>query len=389
MAFFDALNSVTQEKKDEVPNHLADASRDSEGLGHGKGYLYPHAYRDHWVAQQYLPDGLQGKMFYEPSDQGYEKGIKATVARHRETQIEAIAEASERSVLDTTHEGGPGDAGMWLERSSGVSGGQLDRIRQRVFELAGLQPGDIVLDLYARTGLLTFEAARLAAEGAVWSLAHDGKSFETLCALARNYEELRRPQIVASSYASFEADLVEAAGGRVLFDCIVGRNALGLESDKVDLVHRCLALLADGGRMVLAETVHSAGQRITELISRLSPKQAEKVCLAEESLFADPADPLVNWTAQGLLAKLQQDQKLTVRSTTLTLQTPRRLPPAEIDRWFRETAGQGRKSLGERLTEVSGAAAAAEIRAALHADLDNREVVWKAAVAFFEIARRS
>ncbi|HMA64613.1 MAG TPA: AAA family ATPase, partial [Chitinispirillaceae bacterium] len=54
MAFFDALNVVQQEAKDDVPNHLRDGNRDKEGFGHGDGYMYPHAYRDHWVAQQYL-----------------------------------------------------------------------------------------------------------------------------------------------------------------------------------------------------------------------------------------------------------------------------------------------------------------------------------------------
>ena len=77
MGFFDALHAVeTEDKADDIPNHLRDSSRDSQGFGHGKGYLYPHAYRDHWVKQQYLPDNLQGKTFYTPSDQGYEGTIK-------------------------------------------------------------------------------------------------------------------------------------------------------------------------------------------------------------------------------------------------------------------------------------------------------------------------
>ena len=80
-AFFDALATVETEQETEVPNHLRDGNRDSEGFGHGQGYLYPHAYRDHWVAQQYLPDGLQGKVFYDPSDQGYEQQIGRQVAR--------------------------------------------------------------------------------------------------------------------------------------------------------------------------------------------------------------------------------------------------------------------------------------------------------------------
>lgn len=91
MAFFDALASVEKEDA-EVPNHLRDASRDAEGFGHGDGYLYPHAYRDHWVAQQYLPDALVGRVFYTPSDQGYEKNIREEVLSRREMQIAAILE---------------------------------------------------------------------------------------------------------------------------------------------------------------------------------------------------------------------------------------------------------------------------------------------------------
>lgn len=91
MAFFDALSSVESEDA-EVPNHLKDSSRDAEGFGHGSGYLYPHAYRDHWVAQQYLPDALMGRVFYTPSTQGYENEIRNDVLSRRELQIAAILE---------------------------------------------------------------------------------------------------------------------------------------------------------------------------------------------------------------------------------------------------------------------------------------------------------
>ena len=77
LGFFDALGVVEQERDAEVPTHLRDGNRDKEGFGHGEGYLYPHAYRDHWVAQQYLPEAMQGKVFYKPGDQGYEQEITA------------------------------------------------------------------------------------------------------------------------------------------------------------------------------------------------------------------------------------------------------------------------------------------------------------------------
>ena len=77
--FFDALSYVKENKHD-VPSHLKDASRDSV-LSHGKGYLYPHDYEGHWVSQQYLPDGVQDKVFYYPSTEGKEKEIKMRLER--------------------------------------------------------------------------------------------------------------------------------------------------------------------------------------------------------------------------------------------------------------------------------------------------------------------
>ena len=75
MAYFDALRFVEKEQTGDVPNPLKDANRDKEGLGHGKGYKYPHAYRDHYVPEQYLPEAMQGTYFYQPGTLGYEKTI--------------------------------------------------------------------------------------------------------------------------------------------------------------------------------------------------------------------------------------------------------------------------------------------------------------------------
>jgi putative ATPase len=58
-----------------VPQHLRDSSyRGAKTLGHGEGYLYPHDYPGHWVAQPYLP---QPRRFYEPTDQGKEPKLSA------------------------------------------------------------------------------------------------------------------------------------------------------------------------------------------------------------------------------------------------------------------------------------------------------------------------
>ena len=67
-----AMRVVQETKTPPVPVHLQDAHYKSAGkLGHGKGYKYAHDYKNHYVKQQYLPDGLTGEVFYEPSENGY------------------------------------------------------------------------------------------------------------------------------------------------------------------------------------------------------------------------------------------------------------------------------------------------------------------------------
>jgi len=82
-AYWKALAEVEEEGRIQVPDHLRDASRDGRALGHGVGYKYPHDYPGHYVAQQYLPDQLQGRRFYEPGDLGYEQQIRDRLARWR------------------------------------------------------------------------------------------------------------------------------------------------------------------------------------------------------------------------------------------------------------------------------------------------------------------
>jgi putative ATPase len=87
MGYFDALKKVREGGyDDEVPNHLKDPNRDRKGLGHGAGYKYPHAFREHWTPQQYLPDDLQGQHFYHPGDLGYEREVRERIERFREEQ---------------------------------------------------------------------------------------------------------------------------------------------------------------------------------------------------------------------------------------------------------------------------------------------------------------
>ncbi|WP_312173057.1 replication-associated recombination protein A [Microbacterium sp.] len=67
-----------------VPLHLRDAHYPgAKRLGHGRGYVYPHDSEFGILPQQYLPDELQGKRYYEPKNLGAERDISARLERIR------------------------------------------------------------------------------------------------------------------------------------------------------------------------------------------------------------------------------------------------------------------------------------------------------------------
>lgn len=71
-----ALAQVRAGKIGAVPNHLKDSHyAGAQKLGHGVGYQYPHSDPRGWLPQQYLPDNLQGTVFYEENPRDY-KGFR-------------------------------------------------------------------------------------------------------------------------------------------------------------------------------------------------------------------------------------------------------------------------------------------------------------------------
>ena len=60
-----------------VPLHIRNAPTPlMRDLGYGKDYKYPHDYPNHFVEEEYLPENLKGRIYYQPSDQGLEGEIK-------------------------------------------------------------------------------------------------------------------------------------------------------------------------------------------------------------------------------------------------------------------------------------------------------------------------
>ncbi|MEO0430144.1 MAG: AAA family ATPase [Cyanobacteria bacterium J06656_5] len=328
MGFFDALATVEKEREADVPNPLRDANRDKKEFGHGQGYLYPHAYRDHWVEQQYLPTGLQGNVFYQPSNQGYEDTIRIEVARKREAQLAAVMEADLPEVLTF----GPTDRvqEQWLQRTMGNVGEQLRQVCDRIYTTLSPQRHHVLLDLNA--GLLTWEALRQVPEGGVYACAPTPEICAALQEQAQTLTDLARPIFLSTPLAALSKTLATEAPD-ILFEGIVGRNVLKSFTNRQTLLMQLANRLTPKGRIVLAETIPFRTLRLYSLLSTLPTELFRKLQQAEDSLYThDPErywdlDAVAGWfEGTGLVADVELMKMPTSLAVTRQLQA----------RWFGE-----------------------------------------------------
>ncbi len=76
LAIWKAVEDVRSQPAGPVPPHLRDSHyKGAEKIGHGVAYRYPHDYPEGWIAQQYRPEEAQGRVYYEPSDHGFEREV--------------------------------------------------------------------------------------------------------------------------------------------------------------------------------------------------------------------------------------------------------------------------------------------------------------------------
>lgn len=86
MAVNKAYDIVKDTKTAKIPAHLQDSHyKGAAKLGHGMGYMYAHDYPNHYVKQQYMPEGMEDIVLYEPAEIGYEKRILEHMKRLKES----------------------------------------------------------------------------------------------------------------------------------------------------------------------------------------------------------------------------------------------------------------------------------------------------------------
>ena len=375
MAFFDAMSAV--EKEDvEVPNHLKDNNRDAEGFGHGRGYLYPHAYRDHWVAQQYLPDALMGRVFYTPTEQGYEGKIRDDVLSRREAQIAAILEdadgteclavnpvsdwwakaghfagfeKAEENLTFTPEDRSKDDSlskaeNAWKARTELNRAETLLETRNAMIASAEILRHHRCLAVNADDGLLVFDLIRKTPEGHVYGICRTEKGMDTLKQYSSTLAELDQPEYTVQSAGNLWADgnLENAIGnfGDIEIDRFFARNIFATKNDMDNAAGTFTALkekgmLADNFRIILSQIIPCGGQHLSRLLKNNSSKCIEEIAKAEKEFFANAENNLFNWD-ETTIEETFSTKGFECKCIPFVQTEKRRITEADCSKWFDE-----------------------------------------------------
>jgi putative ATPase len=310
------------------------------------------------------------------------------VTRRREAQLAAMVER-DTAAFEELWTTGPANRGRdaWLQRAIAGNSKQLSGLRERIFELATVQRHHLVLDVHAGSGLLTWEAVRRAPEGGVWALTAEANAGEALRQQAERLPEIERPSILIGEVPGLDYLLRLRGEEDMRFDRILGRNPLSAigSTTRRAILQVLSTRLLPGGRLVFSQTIPRRGQRLYQLVDWAGDEQLRaKVEAAEEAIYADPGDPLVNWDVEDLendLRAVGEWQSIQISVETQTEQ--RRITAAHLSRWFGEGEGDGRRSYGQRLLEsglTAGECKAVETR--YRRQLLEQTVDWETAVAY-------
>ncbi|MBO4731317.1 MAG: AAA family ATPase [Spirochaetaceae bacterium] len=360
MAFFDALKTVQAEDA-EVPNHLRDSSRDSEGFGHGAGYLYPHAYRDHWVAQQYLPDALIGRVFYTPGEQGYEKQIREEVLSRRELQVAAILEnitdngdqtnpvgewwEAEHLKNGETKTGenltySPTDKSLesWQKRTEEGRAQTLLAIRNKLMDNAKLVRHSRNLITNADDGLFVWESLRRSPEGFSCGLCKTEQGREILEKYASTLPEIDRP-----FFATSLNNLPD-----VCFDNVFFRDPFSTQKTQLDFFHYWMnelktnPLFSLNTKLCITQKIPAKSQRLSALIKKYTAETelAENFEKVEKLYFEQPENSIFSWD-EDITARTAEQNEFTVEYESEKITGKRQITIKDINLWFSRNSEYG------------------------------------------------
>lgn len=351
MAFFDALKEVEKEDA-ETPNHLKDPNRDKESFGHGEGYIYPHSYREHWAAQQYLPDALRGKTFYTPSSVGYEGAIREETLRKREIQAAIVlgdgfpAKREDALTWSASDKGKEG----WFKRLSGGRSALLLRDRDLIVEECSLKRHHRVLIGNADDGLLLWETMRRVPEGLACACVKSEPARAALLGYASTLEEIERPLIhIFPSGGIFSKEEALRVFSCDEFDCVIAREPWREGGDSglfASFAEASYELLTPEGKAVLLQSPPSMGEKISRILKTaykdMDFEKIDALEIAEHEFFKENTSEKVSWTQETLENAFRNAGfSLTIRE--IDQKEERLLTEKDVSLWFdQEKSSWGR-----------------------------------------------
>jgi putative ATPase len=275
----------------------------------------------------------------------------------------------------------------WLQRTISNSGRALSEQRERLFDLAGVQRHHLVLDINAGSGLLTWEAVRRAPEGGVWALATNSQAGEALRQQAAQLPEIERPAVLIGPPGELADLLVLRDEGDVRFDHILSRNPHNVDLFAAELLRLLAELLLADGRFSLVQTIPRHGQRLYRLVDwQGDGALGQKVAAAEEGIYSEATDPLVNWDEKDLVTWLETI--FIVESDQLVIESgQQRIAAAQLARWLAPAVDGERPSYRQRLKTAGLTAAECDRVATIYQrQLQEQVVAWETTV-FYARAR--
>ena len=193
---------------------------------------------------------------------------------------------------------------------------------------------------------------------------------------------LKRPLVLSSTLTELPEVLATQVPD-IRFDCIIGRNALIHEPDKLAAAKVLAQLLQQSRVLVLAEAVPRHTQRLYRLLekSKLDADLYQRLVAAEEAIYTNKLDPMVNWDTDelrvafdsvGLVVEVDEERSVTQMHITSAL----------IDRWFATTSATNRPSYAAHLQKNLTEEEIRAVKELFTRSLLHQTVNWESAIAF-------
>ena len=385
LGYFDALKSLDEQDWGEVPSHLRDASRDRHAFGHGEGYKYPHAWREHWTAQQYLPRKLAGRFFYAPGELGYEGKVREIVLTRREVQLAAIlAEEGESKDEILTYTPASKQRDSWLRRAESSAEPLALQIRGLLFEKWRSKRHERVLVASDFSGTLIWEASRRVPEGGVTALCPVASVYDALRWMAGGLPSIEAPELILGDIESARAELVK--NGR-RFDMICSRNWLSTQDDPSrsrKLIAYACELASSGGRLLMAEPHRNSGTSLSNLLVNIDwNRDIEK--RFRESEIQLISELAVRGKPEALASFFSDTDWVELGIETRTVCEKRLLTALLLDSWFSMTK---KGSYGYEMSRLMGDKEWMETAALLKSTLCDKLVNWETGLLIISAVKR-